>query len=43
MVKERYILIITVNVNGLNLQPIQTDWIGTKTRPVSMLSTGDPL
>ena len=39
-----YISIITVNVNGLMLQPKDTDWLnGYKTRPVYMLSMRNPL
>ena len=39
-----YISIITLNVNGLKLQPKDTDWLnGSKKRPIYMLSTRNPL
>ena len=44
MVIGTYISIITLNVNGLMLQPKDIDWLnGYKARPVYMLSTRDPL
>ena len=38
-----YISIITLSINGLVHQPIWTDQMDTKTRPIYMLPTGDPL
>jgi len=38
-----YISIIILNVNRLVHQPIWTDQMDTKTRPIYMLPTGDPL
>ena len=44
MVIGTYISIITLNVNGLMLQPkTQAHGMDTKTRPIYMLSTRDPL
>ena len=38
-----YLSIITLNVNGLNMQPKDRDWLNdTKTKPLYMLSTRDP-
>ena len=38
-----YILIITLNVSGLNVQPKEkTGWMDTKTRATYMLSTKIP-
>ena len=45
MVIGTYILIITLNVNGLNVLSKRhrlAEWI-KKTRPIDMLSTRDPL
>ena len=38
-----YISIITLSINGLVHQPIWTDQMDTKTRPIYMFPTGDPL
>ena len=39
-----YVSIITLNVNGLSaLTKTQTGWMDTKTRPIYMLSTRNPL
>ena len=44
MVIGTYISMITLNVNGLNAATKrQTDRMDTKTRPIYMLSTRDPL
>ena len=37
-----YLLIITLNVNGLNVPTKRQDWMDTETRPLYMLSTRDP-
>ena len=44
MVKGTYILIVTLNIMDYVLQPKGTDWlIDTKTKPMYILSTRDPL
>ena len=44
MATGTYISIITLNVNGLSVPTKrQTGWMDTKTRPVYMLSTRDPI
>ena len=44
MVIGTYILIIILNVSGLNVSPKDTDWLnGYKKTPKDMLSTRDPL
>ena len=44
MVIGTYILIITLNVNGLNAPTKDTDWLnGYKSKTMYMLSTRDPL
>ena len=43
MAMGSYLSIITLNVNGLNMQPKDRDWLNdTKTKPLYMLSTRDP-
>ena len=43
MAMGSYLSIMTLNVNGLNAQPKEKDWLnGYKTRPLYMLSTRDP-
>ena len=44
MVIGTYISITTLNVNGLNSPTKDIEWLnGSKTRPIYMLSTRDPL
>ena len=44
MVIGTYILITTLNINGLNAPTKDINWLnGSKNKPVYMLSTRDPL